>query len=72
MSENGETGLETRLLRLEHELQELISDQIPSINRKLDLVENKTNKILSFLNFFEEKLLQMDRDVMKLRLQDKK
>ena len=72
MTEDVEAKLETRLLRLEHEFEKLISDRIPSLERKIDLIENKTNKLLSFLNQLEEKMLEIDSKLMKLSLQEKR
>ena len=72
MSENVVAELETRLLRLEHEFEKLISDRIPSLEKKFDLMENKTNKLLTFFNYLEEKMMEIDREVMKLNLPDKR
>ena len=56
MSENVEAELETRFLRLEDEVEKLISQRIPTLERKIESLEAKTNKLLGICNNLEESL----------------
>ena len=71
MSEDVDTELETRFTRLGHEFEKLISDRLPSLERRMESLETKTNKLLGFYNSLEEKMMEIDRKLTRLSLENK-